>query len=271
MSKVSAEAKSHYAEKLREYKARIESLREIEKGLQAGLAGSDTPVAPAKLSLVDASLNLVSFFNTMNSLSVALLGIRNEGYLNDARKLLYKGIILLEELVSNLVDAPFSDYEERLAELEELGDEKRLGLIRKLGFAIDTIEEAFGDNSKWRWSFVEIEGRFATVVKNLLNLKTLNQKLDPRHPSYRTVHEHLALAKRLLQQAADRYREKYELSTLRLDDIRQAIGFLAALRRLHIILAEADEADVVRKKIEVWKHKMEEDQRKSEAREAQKR
>ena len=119
MSKVSAEAKSHYAGKLREYKARIETIKETEKRLVARAADSDAPVASTKLSLVDANLNLVSYFNTMNSLSLALLGIRNEGYLNDARKLLYKGIILLEELVTNLVDVPFSDYEERLTQLEQ--------------------------------------------------------------------------------------------------------------------------------------------------------
>ena len=43
---------------------------------------------------------------------------------------------------------------------------------------------------------------------------------------------HLALVKELLQVAADRYREKYELSTQRIDDIKIGINYLSAVRRL---------------------------------------
>ena len=123
---------------------------------------------------------MVAHYLLMNSLSLSLLGIRNEAYLNEARKCCYKAIIWLEEVVTSLIDAPFSEYEEALAAIENVTDESRYELVRKIGFAIDSIEEGFGENSKWKWSFVELEGRFAAVTRNLLNLKTLLAGMDPR-------------------------------------------------------------------------------------------
>ena len=43
---------------------------------------------------------------------IPIYGEANEALLNDARKCLYKSIIYLEDIVSNYVDCPFSDYED---------------------------------------------------------------------------------------------------------------------------------------------------------------
>ncbi|GAH58249.1 unnamed protein product, partial [marine sediment metagenome] len=102
------------------------------------------------------------------------------------------------------------------------------------------------------------------VTKNLINLKTFTANLDPRIEGYSERLAHLNLTKRLLQQASDRYREKYELSTHRLDDIKRAISFLSALRRLHILLGESDQVEDIKKKIDIWRAKMEADQKKRE-------
>jgi hypothetical protein len=133
-----------------------------------------------------------------------------------------------------------------------------------MGFTIDSLEEGYGDNSKWKWSFVELEGRFAAVAKNMLNLKTFVAGMDPRSDGFAARMSLLSLAKDLLQQSADRYREKYELSTQRLDDIKAGINFLSAVRRLHVVLGEAEQADVVKKKTEIWRAKMEDDLKKAE-------
>jgi len=71
--------------------------------------------------------------------------------------------------------------------------------------------------------------------------------MDPRAPDYEVTIYHLRTIKRLLSQAADRYREKYELSTNRIDDFKLAINFLGALRRIHVLLSERDEAETVKK------------------------
>ncbi|ORC34304.1 hypothetical protein B4O97_13405 [Marispirochaeta aestuarii] len=256
MGKISEEAKRRYINKIAEYKAAVETIQKREKEL-AAVEGDTANLN--KLVLADEVLNLVSYYVLMNALSLSLLGVKNEAYLNDARKGCYKAIIYLEDAVSGQIDAPFSDYEEFLQKIESFDEGKRWELIRKLGFSINAVEDGFGANSKWKWSFVEIEGRYATIVKNLLDLKQLTAGLDPRADFYSERSAHLRLTKQLLEQSANRYREKYELSTSRIDDFKLAINYLAALRRIHILLGEVEESEVIRKKMDVWRAKMESD------------
>ncbi len=273
--KISAEAKRRYAEKLKEYKSVAEDILSQARKTEAQIHEAEregqsegSPVlqtaAVLRVALGGQYLNLVSYYTLMNELSLSLLGIKNEGYLNEARKCCYKSIICLEEVVSSFVDAPFSEYQKGLDAIREIDDPHRYAFLQKMGFAIDSVIEGFGENSKWKWSFVELQGRYAVIAKNLIHMKTFLAQLDPRVEGYAERVAHLNLAKRLLQQAADRYREKYELSTLRLDDIKQAILFLAALKRLHVLLGEAEEAEVVKRKIDIWKAKMEADHKKRE-------
>jgi hypothetical protein len=274
--KISAEARKRYAERIREYKLAVDQIEERVRQLEGSLQG--LPKFPhedadpealreaglARFRLAVECLNQVSYYCLMNALSVSLLIVRNEGYLNEARKCCYKSIISLEQTVSPLVDAAFSEYEAGVESLGELSDAVKNAYLRKLGFAIDSVAEGYGANTKWKWSFVELEGRYAVVAKNLLNLKTFLAQADPRQEGYAERQAHMALARRLLQQSADRYREKYELSTQRLDDIKQATQFLSALRRLAALLGEVEEAEVIKRKIDIWKAKMEDDQRKQE-------
>jgi hypothetical protein len=264
MKKPSEEARRRYAEYIQDYKNSIEAVLAKEKKLKELILKGGAGVGYQKLALADDNLNIVSNYLTMSSLSMSFLGVKNEAYLNEARKCIYKAIFYIEETVSAYIDAPFSDYEKGLESISAFSDESRYNLMRKLGFTIDSLEEGFGENSKWKWSFVEMEGRFAAVTKNLINLKTFVAGMDPRVEGFGPRMAHLALARELLQQAADRYREKYELSTMRIDDIKVGINFLAAVRRLHVVLGEAEQADVVKKKAEIWRTKMENDLKKSE-------
>ncbi|TVQ39998.1 MAG: hypothetical protein EA384_05355 [Spirochaetaceae bacterium] len=263
MARISNEAKQRYSEKVKEYKQRIDQFLHHEKLVQQSLPADENGAHYKRLTLADDRLNLASYYLLLNRISVALLGVKNDAFLNDARKSCYQSIIFLEQVVTSLIDAPYSDYSERLDLIADYPDSRRYALARKLGFTIQSVEDDFGDNSKWRWSFVELEGRYATVTKNLINMKTVIAGMDPRVEGYEARVGHLALAKELLQRAADRYREKYELSTLRIDDFKLAIAYLAALRRIQMMLGETQQSDVIKKKIDVWKSKMETDERKA--------
>jgi hypothetical protein len=260
----SEEAKRRYSEYIKDHKAAIDAVLEKEKKVKEVIGSGAVGASYQRLTLAEENLGLVASYLLMNSLSWSFLGVKNEAYLNEARKCIYKTLIYLEEIVTPYIDVPFSDYEGGLASIESFADDARYAMVRKLGFAIDSLEDGFGVNSKWKWSFVEMEGRYAVVTKNLLNLKTFVTGMDPRVEGYSARLSHLNLAKELLAQAADRYREKYELSTMRLDDMKIAVNLLAALRRLHQVLAENDQADQVKKKADVWRTKMEADMKKAE-------
>jgi len=102
----------------------------------------------------------------------------------------------------------------------------------------------------------------AVITKNILDLKAAEANRDPRSPDYEPTMYHLILLKKLLNQAADRYREKYELSTRRIDDFQMAIRFLGALRMIHILLGDREDAENVKRKFDVWTARMQADQRK---------
>ncbi len=264
MGKISDEAKKHYFEKVKEYKQVLDTILTREKSILALIDKDPAGAAYKKLTLADENLNLASYYVLLNELSLALLAIKNENFLNEARKICYKSIIYLEDVVTGAIDVPYSEIKEKLEEIEGFEDDKRYSLIRKLGYTIQSVIDGFGSNSKWKWSFVELEGRFATVTKNLINMKTLVAGLDPRADGYEARVGHLNLTKELLQKAADRYRQKYELSTLRLDDFKLAISYLSAIKRLHAILGETENVETTRKKIEVWTQKMDDDDKRIE-------
>ena len=264
MAKANDQDRQLYYEKAKIYVAMTRSLLEKEKRLLVEARKNTSRSPLQKLTLTDEMLNLASYYIAINGISQVVIKNRNEESLNDARKSLYKAVIYLEEVVSNLVDAPFSDYEERLAAIESFDPNQRYNLIRKMGLAIDLIELAYGDNSKWRWTFVEIEGRFAAAAKNIMDLKSVYTNMSPESPYYESTVYHLKLIKKLLAQAADRYREKYELSTSQTHDFKTGINFLSALRRIHIVLSDSEESQEIKKKLNIWSQKLDADLKKQE-------
>jgi hypothetical protein len=264
MAKISIEERKIYQEKIKPYRDRIVEISGREKNILMVIQKDPANTAFKRLTLVDEMLNLASYQIIISLVSQMRLKIKEENALNDGRKSLYKSVIYLEEVVSNYVDVPYGDYEEKLAVIASLDAAARYRLVRKMGLAINLLENAYGDNTKWKWSFVELEGRFAAVAKNIINLKNAVVNTDPRSPHYEPTVYHLRMIKKLLNQAADRYREKYELSTNRIDDFKQGIHFLGALRRLHVLLGDREEAETVKKKLEIWSQKLETDIRRME-------
>ncbi|MDR1251056.1 MAG: hypothetical protein LBK62_02705 [Treponema sp.] len=264
MAKISNEERRRYIEKTKKYKTASDVLLCREKSVLTTIKTDSTGAAFKRFSLVDEMLNLVSNCIIIDGISRAVLKVKNEDALNDGRKSLYKGLIYLEEVVGTQVDAPFSDYEEKLAAIESVSVAERYLLIRKMGLTIQLLENAYGDNTKWKWAFVELEGRYAAAAKNTIDLRSAIMNSEPHSPDYEPTVYYLRLIKKLLVQAAARYREKYELSTSRIDDFKQGIAFLSALRRLHVVLGDRDEAETVKKKLEIWSIKLEADVRKQE-------
>lgn len=264
MAKITENDRQMYHEKAKIYMSMAKALLDTEKHLVDEVKKGGDNSALTRLTLADEMLNLTSNYIAINGISWSVLKSKNEEALNDARKSMYKAVIYLEEAVSNYIDAPFSDYEDKLALLESFDPNQRYNLIRKMGFAIDLLEASYGDNSKWRWTFVDLEGRFAAVAKNIIDLKSVYANTSYDSPYYESSVFHLRLVKKLLAQAADRYREKYELSTSQQLDFKTGINFLSALRRIHIVLAENDDSQEIKKKLAIWTTKLETDSKKRE-------
>lgn len=260
MAKILTESRELFNNKIKSYNEKINSILENEKNTLA-LIQKDSFDAPyKKITLCEEMISLSMFYITINNLSVEFLAAKNGDSLNEARKNIYKAIIYLEGIVTNSISCQYSEIEDKVASIENLSIEKRSYLIRKLGLAIRLVIDAFGDNTKWRWSFVELQGRYATVVKNLINMKKACQDyFDPSSADYETTVTYVRLILKLLEQSASQYRDKYELSTRRLDDMRFAINYLLAKRKICLLINMRDEAEEIKKKVVVWKEKLEAD------------
>ncbi|GHV17286.1 hypothetical protein FACS189493_4620 [Spirochaetia bacterium] len=259
MAKISDETRARYLGRIQQYQSNIAAILQAEKAaLELIQQGGENP-GLKRLALAEDMLNLCSNYIVINGVSQSLMETKNEDALNEGRKALYKGILYMEEVVSNYIDVPFSDYEKKLEPIASLSAAERYRLVRKMGFSIELLENAYGDNTKWKWSFVELEGRYAAVAKNIFDLKNALANTDPGSPNYEPTVYHLRLVKKILGVAADRYRQKYELSTNRPDDFEQGIRFLGALRRIHINIGEQNEAEELKKRIDAWTAKLKTD------------
>ena len=260
MAKISEETRLHFNECIQPYKDKITQTLEKEKTMRNAMHEGDIGLEYKKLLLCEDMIYVASLYVAQNSLSLKLMEVKNNDALNDARKMLYKAIIYLEEIVTNVIDCPYSDlmpYHEKITNVNII---KRYLVIRKLGLEIQILKDAFGDNSKWKWSFVELEGRFATVSKNLIDMRAcVKDYFNPSSENYETTVLYIRMIIKQLNDSATAYRDKYELSTRRIDDMRNAIKYLLALRKLYIAIGDSNQAEEVKKKAVVWKDKMDAD------------
>lgn len=262
MAKITNEDRELFKKEAKQYEDLIKAELDKEKEMLATMKGDAVGVEYKKLILAEQMIYIATLYNAINSASVKILDVKNNDALNEGRKILYKAIIYLEEIVTNIINASQEDVSDRLEAVSNTPLEKRYFLIRKLGLAIQMIVDAFGDNSKWKWSFVELEGRFAVVAKNMYDFKNyIKAYFDPSNPDNETSILYLRLIRTLLDKSANAYRDKYELSSRRLDDMKAGINFLLALRRVSVALGESDTAEELKKKAMTWKEKMEADQK----------
>jgi hypothetical protein len=256
MAKATDDERKVYTQKISLYRENVQTILGQEKDALVTVSPESIGYPLKQIELSESMLNMASNYFVMNGISVSILGQKNEEALNEGRKALYKSIIYLEKVVGNVIDAPFSDYEQKLRLIESMSPAQRYLFIRKLGLTVALTKDAYGENSKWRWAFVDLEGRFAAVAKNIINLRDYFINSDPRSQHYEPTMFHLRLAKELMAQAADGYRQRYELSTNRVDDFKLGITFLSALKNLNILTGDRIEAETIKKKLEAWSAKL---------------
>jgi len=211
---VNKETKAKYNEEIAFLKRKIDKINQKIKYLESKNNEDENVV---KFQIVSHLIDLVSIYCAMTDLSKNLLGYKNESFLDTGRKSLYKALILLEGIVTGVIDLP------------------------------------------WKWSFVELEGRYTVVAKNLFNFRRYQEKNDPNVEGFDDRYDYMFLIKELLERASNRYREKYELTNHSPEDMKKALDFLRALKRIHILFNEKNEVQNVTKRIELWSQKLEVD------------
>ncbi|MBR6198842.1 MAG: hypothetical protein IKQ61_01115 [Spirochaetales bacterium] len=252
MGKLTDKQKLDFQERVKYYKNLIDEAEKKQKELNQLIIKEPENEWLNRIKSANNNLNIISLNCAMSEMSYFILGIKNTAYLDRARQTVYEVLSNIEKIVTNYVDVPFTDYEEQLHRIDDYSDAERVKLIKMMGFCVDRLADDFGENSKWRWSFVEIYARVSVIAKNLLDMRRYQKCDDPREEGYRERREHLKLVLESLTDAAKGYRDKFELSTKDPEDMKKGIDHLKALLRIYQINQDAEKVESTKKNIEVW-------------------
>ena len=201
----------------------------------------------------------------VSRLSQAFLDLKAGHHLEQARKNCYLIVQYYEEIVGRHVDSPPLEQSSILSFVNKrMSNLERFNWFRKLGFLIDRLDLMYEDNSKWKWSFVDLSGRFIAVVKNYLDLREMIKGLEPSFAYYAEYRDMFSLMVNCLDEITERYRNKYEHTNKNVDDMRKALQFIAFHRRLCNLVGNNEKSGLLKKQHQTWSKKLEEDMEKQE-------
>lgn len=244
-----ANIRARCREKARTYETNIRKLRDSEHEVLEKCR-QEPWYAPLLLwPLSNDMLNLASNYLVLNGITLNVSGRRDDVSLAEAKKAVFKSIFFLEKIVTGKVDVPFSEYEEKLSRLEDISAQQKYDRVRKLGIAIALVKSAYQGDAAQRWAFVDIEGRFAAVAKNLFDIKC---GFAPGSPNYEPLKNHQQLVLKLLKEQARQYQERFSSISKRPEDMRLALSYLAALRRFYEIRNLPYNAEELKRRYDLW-------------------
>jgi hypothetical protein len=224
------------------------------------------------LEIVTYLMKTIDLYLQMSDLSLTMLGIKNSKSLDVAKSNFSKILQYMKETVGDEVDREsLKDNEDYLAKIDKLNPREILDLAYKLNETFTKLKDRMGEDSKWKWLFVELQSKVAMIIRNLINFSNLLKYRDPREQFFRDRREHLGLAKESLEEAAKQYRTKYEISSKSREDLKKSIEILEALRKVHVVMGESNDADKLKTTIDAAKQTLEAGDKKKETDESQKK
>ncbi len=209
------------------------------------------------LGNIAQQLQIVNLQMEMNEISEQMMQVKNNSFLDNARKNLYKIFADLDAVVKGDIDEAVDFNRDELDKIAPFSPKQRLNLYRHIRRAIDKLIQAYGANTKWLWSFPELYSKSATLGKNMIDFREVQSKRDPREEFFYDRKELVQMVKDDLLDASNRYRDKYEISTKATGDIIMAIKLLEGLRRMAVVVKDDAMAAKAKTGIEAYKARLE--------------
>jgi hypothetical protein len=256
--------KAAYNDYIKEYKYEIDEYNKKIKENDAKKKKMPNIEGYLNLENVIENLNIIMTYIKMSDVSIEMLNVKNERFLDNARKEIYKAIQTMESIVGNQIDRSLKENEEYLEKIHQVNPLQILRIIQRIYYTFSKIIEKMGEGSKWKWSFVDLYGRISVITKNIINFSDVQRYRDPRSDYFRERQDLLNLCKKFLGNVAKQYRNRYELSTRAPGDIINSIEMLSALRKIHILFGESEEATKLKNTIDALRATLEADEKKKE-------
>ena len=223
------------------------------------------------LELAVVHLDIIDRYMKINDLSLEILRIKSEKFLNEARKEFYIVLQEIEEVVGHSVDRSLRENDEFLIKIDKLNPKKILTIIDRLHSVYYNIKNKMGEGSKWQWSFVELMARVAIITKNITPFSDVAKLRDPRTEFFFERKDLMQLCKDSLTEAAKQYRTKYEMAGKAREDLKRSIELLAALRKIHVLFGEDAEATKLKNTIDAAKQALEAEDREKDKKSEEKK
>ncbi len=270
--KVTTEQKLQYQVNQKESRIKIKKTASAIDELETEINKSKNKVLNyyRNIAIANYYLDIVELFSNSVIMYRKIYGKHNEEEQKEAREAFFKALVSLEKVVGKYVAGPLTENAELLESLSRFNPKRKLTLIKKFENRLRDIKEAIGDNSRYKWAVIEIEGRFIAVAKNLMNFKELDGA-DPRTPYYAENQTLLHMIKEYLKLASQLYREKYTRSNKEPMDMKRAIAFQEALRSICIVLGTPQEAENSKKAIDAWNTLLDKEEKEKEKRKSRKK
>jgi hypothetical protein len=256
--------KAQYDQQVKSPKVEIEAANKRLKDVQAKKKKSVNVAPYYNLEMVMEHINITMLYLNMSDMSLNILQTRNTAFLESAKKEFYKVLPLIEEIVGTEIDRPLVDNKESLKKIEQVTIRQILQLSQKILFVFETLIDKMGENNKFKWSFVDLYVRIATMIKNLINFSELEKYRDMRNPFFKDRTELIKLCKSTLEEAGKQARQKYEMTSLAPGEIKKAIDLVSVLRKINVLFGEAEDAQKNKTLIDALKARLEEEEKKKE-------
>lgn len=250
---VSKAEKAAYNDEIKDIKKEIDVLNGLLREITVKKRKMPKIGAYYNLEMASKQMDMIDHYLKMNDLSVEMLDYKNESSLNNARKEFYKILQELEEIVGSDVDRTLKENDEYLQHIDRLNPRQILEFLNRLYRVFVNLRASVGESSKWKWSFVELHSRVAIITKNITSFSDIAKLRDPRMEYYYDRRDLMQRCKESLTEAAKQYRTKYELSGKAREDLKKSIDLLAALRKIHVLFGEDEEATKLKNTIDAAK------------------
>jgi len=264
MASYSKSDKAQYDQAIKGPKAEIEAANKRLKEVMAKKKSLPNVAPYYNLEMVMDHINITMLYMNMWDASAELLKMQNSALLESAKKEFYKILPLIEEIVGTDIDKPLVENKESLKKIENITIRQILELSRKILFVFETIRDKTGENNKFKWSFVDLYVRIATLIKNCINFSDIEKYRDMRNPFFKDRNELIKLCKGTLEDAARQARQKYEMTGLAPGEMKKAIDLMSVLRKINVLFGDTDEAQKNKIQIDALKARLEEEEKKKD-------
>ncbi|MES0488712.1 MAG: hypothetical protein ABUK01_01890 [Leptospirales bacterium] len=250
---VDAGTKRRYNDRISEQK---KAIAEIDKDIAAikKAMGQNEKLQPFfYIGIVSKMLRQINLNLDMNDMSERMMGIKNNNYLDTAKRMVGKIFQEIEPVVTMNVDAPLNHNREELDKLKPFTPKQRLNFYKHIQKTIQRLIKGYGESTKWKWSFPELWGKLAITLKNMTDYREMQAIRDPREEFFYDRQELLNTVKETLFDASSQYRSKFEISTKSTNDLVYAMKMLEDLRRIASMTGDMELSKKCKSGIESYK------------------